>query len=305
MADVLVAVVAGLEDEHDLVDTLGLVAAAQLGDLLRRAHRSAQRAHALLQQLHAEGHVVGVDRLAGEACLVAALLELVPDVRDARLMRRDAVVVDERVAEEVAAVHAARDRLFLVVVAHHRQHDGDVGIDREPGRDALIRLDQRVVLLHPLARVLGLDEGERQRADALARGQVDRLAAAARHPQRRVRLLKRLGDHVARRHPEVLRVPACEGLLHEHARDRVERVAPLIALLLALDQEAAQLGLRARLPGAELEPPVGDQVERGDPLRHARRMVHLRRDLHDSVAKADALGALRRRRQEDLRRRAV
>ena len=186
------------------------------------------------------------------------------------------VVVGQRVAEEVGAVDAPVDGGLLVLVAHHRQHDRHVGVHREAGGHALLGLDQLVVLLHPLAGVLGLDERERERADAVAGGEVDGLPAAARHPQRRVRLLERLGHHVARRHPDELGVPARERLLHEHARDRIHRVLPHLALARAVDQEAAQLGGRGRLAGAEVHAAVGDEVERGHPLGHPRRVVDRR-----------------------------
>ena len=83
------------------------------------------------------------------------------------------------------------------------------------------------------------------------------------------------------------------------------RVLPHVPLLLAVHEEAAQLGLRARLPGAKLEPAVGDQVERRGALHDARGVVHARRDLDDAVPEADALGARRGGGQEDLRRRGV
>ena len=76
----------------------------------------------------------------------------------------------------------------------------------------------------------------------------------------------------------------------------------IVALARAVDQEAAQLGGRGRLAGAEVHPPVGDQVERGHALGHPRRVVHGRRDLDDPVAEPDALGARRGGRQEDLGR---
>ena len=49
-----------------------------------------------------------------------------------------------------------------------------------------------------------------------------------------------------------LAVPAGERLLDEHARDRVDRVLPHLALARAVHQEAAQLRGRGRLAGAEV-----------------------------------------------------
>ena len=73
----------------------------------------------------------GRDDVAREAGLVAAALELLPDVGDARGVGREPVVVAERVAEEVRAVDPALDRVRLVAREHHRQHDGDLRVDRE------------------------------------------------------------------------------------------------------------------------------------------------------------------------------
>ena len=63
-------------------------------------------------------------------------------------------------------------------------------------------------------------------------------------------------------------------------------------LVVAVDHEPAQLGLRARLAGAELHPAVGDEVQRGDPLGYPGRVVEGRRRLDDPVAELDPLGAL-------------
>ena len=76
-------------------------------------------------------------------------------------------------------------------------------------------------------------------------------------------------------------------------------------LRLAIDQIATELGARARLPGAEVDPAVAHEVERRDALGDARRVVDGGRDLHDPVAEPDALGALARRGEKDLRGRGM
>jgi hypothetical protein len=102
-----------------------------------------------------------------------------------------------------------------------------------------------------------------------------------------------------------LPVPAGERLLDVHARDHVERLPPLRALVLAPHAEAAELGRRARLPRAELDPAVADQVEGRDALGDARRVVDAGRDLDDPVAEPDRARALRGGGEEDLGGRAV
>ena len=64
--------------------------------------------------------------------------------------------------------------------------------------------ERRVVVVDPVLRLLGVEEREPERADAVLRREVDRLAPAARHPHRRVRPLERLRHDVARRHRHVL-----------------------------------------------------------------------------------------------------
>ena len=148
----------GLEHEDHLIDARGLVAGDQVADLLRGADRAAQRPQPLLEQLHAQRRLVGTDDVAGEARALAVFLKLAPDVGYARKMVVDAVVVHQRVAEEVRAVDASLDRLRLVLGQHHRQDDRDVRVDRQPGGNALVRGEDLVVLVDPFAGVLGLDE---------------------------------------------------------------------------------------------------------------------------------------------------
>ena len=106
---------------------------------------------------------------------------------------------------------------------------------------------------------------------------------------------------ISRKRPLV----AGERLLDEHAGDRVEAFGPLVALLVAVDHEAAQLGFRRRLAGAELDPSVGDEVEGGDAFGDACGVVEVLRQLHDAVADADARRALAGRGEEHLGRAGV
>ena len=95
---------------------------------------------ALLEDLHAQRAVVRVDDLAREPVLGPLRLKLVPDVRDPWPVVAEHVVVRQRVAEEVRAVDAALDRGRLVLVQHHREHDGEVGVHGEAGRHAFVGL---------------------------------------------------------------------------------------------------------------------------------------------------------------------
>src|SRR5215469_13440633 len=116
-----------------------------------------------------------------------------------------------------------------------------------------------------------------------------------------MRLLHRLGHHVARRHLEVLALVSEERIFDEHPGNRAERLLPHVALVGAWNQEAAKFRFGRRFPGPELDAAVADQVERGDPFRDPRGMVVVGRQQYDSVPQPDALGALAARGEKDLR----
>src|SRR5437764_1880506 len=180
-----------------------------------------------------------------------------------------------------------------------------MGVHREPAGHACLGRDRGVVVVDPLLRLARLDERERQRSDPLRGRQVDRLPPAASDPERWMRLLERLGDDIAGRHLEEVAVVAGEGLLYEHPGHRVEGLVPLGPLALTVDQEAAQLGFRRRLAGAELHPAVADQIQRGDTFGHPGRVVEVERQLDDAVAQPDVLGPLAGRGEEHLGGRRV
>ena len=96
-----------------------------------------------------------------------------------------------------------------------------------------------------------------------------------------------------------------ERRLGETAQRDAQALFPHRALVRGVDQKTAQLGLRRRLAGAEVDPPVRDQVERREALGDAGRVVEGRRHLHDAVSEPNALGALRDRGEKHLRRARV
>ena len=125
-----------------------------------------------------------------------------------------------------------------------------------------------------------------------------------RHPQRRVGLLVRLGQHGPGRHREELALVA-EALLHPHLRDRVDELVPALLRLVGVGPEAAELGPRGRAAGAELEAAAGEDVEHGGPLGDADRVVELRDADDDAVADPDVLRLHGAGGEEQLGRRAV
>ena len=275
LADVLVAVLAGLDHEDHLVDAGGLVALDELGDLVGRADRAAQRAEPLLQQLHAERRLSGVDDRAREAELVAVRLELVPDVGAARAVLAEDVVVGERVAEEVARRRCPRS----IASASSSWHiigstTAKLRVDREAARHALLRGDERrstrrptpspprarrtrtTARRCPCARPAGSSRGASTRPTAAG-------AAAASPWARRCAAASAgaLPSTPANGSSTNIRVTASSASSH------------CSRLVGALHAEAPELGLRGRLAGAEVDPAVGDQVERRDALGDPRRVV--------------------------------
>ena len=137
-------------------------------------------------------------------------------------------------------------------------------------------------------------------------GHLHRRRPGARHPHRRVRLLQRLGNHVARRHLDVLALEAGERLL-DHAADRdLEGLLP--------HGRACRRGrCRSRRARPTDDPsPVPNSTRPLDrwssvATRSAMRAGWLigGRQVHDAEAEPDVLGALARRGQEHLGRGGV
>ena len=135
--------------------------------------------------------------------------------------------------------------------------------------------------------------------------QLDRAAVGAGHPHRRVRLLARLGHHVAARHREALALVAGVGLHHHHVGDLLGRLERQRLLAAGVDAVAPQLEAGGALADAEVDPAVGDEVHHRHRLGGAGGVVVVRDDLADAEADADALGLGRQRREEHVGGRAV
>ncbi|OIQ63241.1 hypothetical protein GALL_552180 [mine drainage metagenome] len=175
-------VAAGLLDEDHLVDAGVLVLLHAADQLLRRADAVA----------------------LGRRQLVAGAFEPVPHIGHARFVLAIDIEVPQREAEILEAFLAARHGLGFRFMHREPGRHRDVGVDAVADRHAFVRLDDVVVFACPFRGFLGIDEGEGQRADTVAGGGVDGLAVGTRHPDRRMRFLVWLGDHVARGHREKL-----------------------------------------------------------------------------------------------------
>jgi hypothetical protein len=119
-----------------------------------------------------------------------------------------------------------------------------------------------------------------------------------------VRLLHRLREHGPLGHRESAALPA-EAFLRPHLRDDADVFVPRLLRFVGVGFEAGELGPGGRASGAEVEAPVGHDVEHGGALGCANRMVELRDADDDPVSHPDALGLHRARREEDLGGRTV
>ena len=120
-----------------------------------------------------------------------------------------------------------------------------------------------------------------------------------------MRRLHRLGHDIAARHGEILALEARIGLQHHHVGDLLRGLERHGALLLGRNVEAAELEPRGAFADAEIDPAVGDDVEGGETLGRARRVIVVRDHLPDAVAQADGFCARRGGGEENLRRRGM
>ena len=302
--DVLVTVLAGLAGEDDLVDAVLLVAAQVVADLVGCADGAAQGALAVGARRLGRERAGGLQRARVVAGLGPVAFVFGPHVGDARAVASEDVVVGEGVAEEVGALGPPGDGFGLGRVAHEGGDAGQVGVDCVADGHGLGG-EGGVVVVHPLAGLLGVEERKRERADAALGGQVDRLPAGAGHPHGRVRLLERLGHDVAGRHDHALAGVAGEGRLGQAAEGDAGALVPHAPLGRGVEAEPAQLCFRRRLTGAELDPAPREQVEGGDAFGHAGGVVVAGRGLDDAVPQSQPRRPLGHGGQEHLGRRGV
>ena len=123
-------------------------------------------------------------------------------------------------------------------------------------------------------------------------GEVDRLAAAACHPHRRVRALDRLGNDVAGRQANVFAGVAGERRLGQATQRDAQALFPHGALVVGVDAERVEFRGGGSFAGAELDPAAGEQVKGRDPFGYPGRVVDRRNGVHDPVSESDAAGAL-------------
>jgi hypothetical protein len=118
------------------------------------------------------------------------------------------------------------------------------------------------------------------------------VVARGRAPDRRVRLLQRLGLHAPIRQRPVLPLERIT-VVGPAADDVLDGFAPHVACLVRSDAEAFELDPRRRPAGAEVDSPVRKQVEHCDRLGRPHWMVVGPRHESDAVAQPHALGAAR------------
>ena len=161
--------------------------------------------------------------------------------------------------------------LVGLVAVHHGEGGGPLVAER-PHR--LVAVGVALAEgLEPLGQVFGrLAHGERAQSDAPLADLVVAGHRAGGPPDGRVGILAGLGQHPALGHRPVV---ALELVLvvGPAAHDVAKRLVPLGPGLVGVDIEALELGPGGRAAGAELHPPVADEVEHRHRLRRAHRVV--------------------------------
>src|SRR5205807_4269974 len=128
-----------------------------------------------------------------------------------------------------------------------------------------------------------------ERPKTVLAGALDGRKLRTRHPQWRVRLLNRVGHHIAQRNVEILAVMLAAAFL-EQRKDGAEGFLEYFLLGFHVAPERRQLGDRGALPHPEFHAPLAEEIEHRDALGDARGMVG--GELEDAMAEPDVLGAL-------------
>src|SRR5208282_3716885 len=124
----------------------------------------------------------------------------------------------------------------------------------------------------PVDRQIDRADLVEQQIVALARRPRDRFGAAGAHPERRMGFLdRRRLDH------DVLEMPALAVMREAPGRaprlaDDLDRLVEALGRLVLWDAEALELGRPVTLADAEIDPAVGEQVERRDLLCKEHRI---------------------------------
>src|SRR5207247_9946545 len=111
----------------------------------------------------------------------------------------------------------------------------------------------------------------------------------ARHPQRRMRLLNRLGHHIAQGNIKILAVMLAAALL-EHRKDRADGFLEHFLLGFHVAAKRRELGDRGALAHPEFAASLAEQIEHRDALGDARRMIG--GELENAVTEPDGCGWL-------------
>src|SRR6185437_15868202 len=116
-----------------------------------------------------------------------------------------------------------------------------------------------------------------------------------------MRLLQRLRHDIATGHGEELTLIPRIGRHYHHVEALLDRFLPGCAFLGNVDTIAAQFEDRCGFTGAELNPPVRDEIERRNAFSDPSRMIVAGWHQNDAMAETYAFSALGARCQEHLR----
>ena len=185
-------------------------------------------------------------------------------------------------------------RRLIVLTA--KRHGGAEPLVVDGAPDRLGMLDIFLEFLDVLGQSRGGGDAQRHHANSLLGRQPVGRRLQGRHPDRRVRLLVRLGTHVARRHVPETAFPLEQPVLPDLG-NHGQRFFPHVAGVAWVDAHARLL-VRRRAPGAEIDPPAGHVVDHGDPLSHPHRVMVRQND--DAESEPDAFGQAAQRPENSL-----
>ena len=183
----------------------------------------------------------------------------------------------------------------LVVLAA-KGHGGAEPLVVDGASDRLGLLHVFLEFLDVFGQGRGGGDAQRHDADALLSRQPVGRRLQGRHPDGRVRLLVRLGSHVARRHVPETAFPLEQSVFPDFG-NHGQRFFPHVAGVAWVDAHARLLVGR-RASGAEVNPAAGHVVDHGNPFRHSYGVVVREND--DAESEPDAFGQTAQRPEDGL-----
>ena len=205
------------------------------------------------------------------------------------------------IAKKLKPFQTPGNRLGPVMVQGKTRHHADIRIDGVAYRHTLVTLDNVVILINPVPGFQWINKGEGQGTNPKSRRQLDGFPVRTGHPYGWMGFLNRFGDDVSTGHVKVFALESGIGIHRQHVADLPGGFQILFPFTVNRDVESPQFQNGRGFTRAKLHPAVGYQIQRGNTLRRARRMVVVGNHLADTVTQADVLRPLGSSRQKNFR----